>query len=320
MESRAHYTVVGLFVILLSAAAVLFTLWMGRYGERRIEYKKYYTYMAESISGLPKGGDVKYMGVEVGKVTQIYIDPKNPTYIRLTLQLPADFIVREGMYTTLKLAGITGIAYVEIDGGRPDEPPLKAPKGKIPVIPSRPSALSKLGDTLPEAAVNIDETFKRINKLLDDKTITRIQSTIARLQKASEGLEALVNETNRKNLQTTLKNLAKASGEIDRVYSAADAIKAAALSLSSEGNGTLAAVRRSADAVTKLSDDLKSRIDAGEWDLKGTLQPTLRQTRQLLLQTQSLIELLKEDARMIKESPRDLLFKEAKPLPGPGEK
>ena len=320
MESRAHYTIVGLFVLLLATGAVLFTLWMGRYGERRIEYKKYYTYMSESISGLPKGGDVKYMGVEIGKVSNIYIDPQDPTYIRLTLRLPTRFVVREGMYTTLKLAGITGIAYVEIDGGRPDEPPLTASEGKIPVIPSRPSALSKLGDTLPEVAVNIDETFKRINKILDDGTIARIQHTIARLDRASESLEDLLGERNRHNLQVTLENLAEASKETGRIYAAADAIKAAADMLKQEGNGTLLSIRQSADTFTQMNRDLDERIKAGELDLRSALLPTLKEADRLILGTRSLIYELQESVSELRQSPRDLFFKESEPLPGPGER
>jgi len=321
MESKAHYTIVGLFVLVLGAGAVFFALWMGKLSQAKVKHKLYYTYMHESVSGLPKDGDVKYMGVDIGKVTDIYIDPANPTYVRLTLQLPASFVVRRGMYAELRLTGITGITYVEISGGHPGAPALKPPPGKkIPIIPSKPSALSKLGETLPEVTVNVAEAFDRINRLLDKKTIDNLHKTVANLQSASEKLDGMLDRRNAENLAVILANLAEASKRLDRLYRAGDAVALAADEIRTDGNATLLAIRESADAVKKLSDDLARRVEAGEWDIRALLAPTLAKTDRLLRQTQSLVYDLQEDAQMLKNSPRDLLFKEAEPLPGPGEK
>ena len=84
MESRPSYTLVGLFVLLLAAGAVFFALWMGKFSERKKIYRDYYTYMFESVSGLPKNGAVKFMGVEIGKVSDIHINSNDPTRIRLS--------------------------------------------------------------------------------------------------------------------------------------------------------------------------------------------------------------------------------------------
>ncbi|WP_457596520.1 MlaD family protein [Hydrogenimonas sp.] len=320
MESRAHYIVVGLFVLLLGAGAVFFALWMGRLQQGKVHYTDYYTYMRESVSGLPKDGDVKYMGVALGKVTDIYIDPQNPTYVRLTLHLPDTFVVREGMYATLKLTGITGIAYVEIVGGRPGARPIPHPKGKIPVIPSRPSLLSKVSDALPEVTVNVAEAFDRLNRLLDDDTIAKFQATVDHLESASARLDNLLGPRNSINAARLLQNLADASERIDRIYDAADAIGEAARNLQREGNLSLVKVGRSADAVAKLAEDLDRRIEAGEWDLRSTLRPTLAETDALLRETRTLVYELQEAVHQLKESPGDLLFKESAPLPGPGER
>jgi phospholipid/cholesterol/gamma-HCH transport system substrate-binding protein len=320
MESRTHYVVVGIFVLLFGIGAVFFGLWMGKLDPRKIRHVDYYTYMRESVSGLPQDGDVKYMGVKIGKVKEIYIDPSNPTYVRLTLELPASFIVREGMYTVLKLAGITGIAYVEIVGGRPDAKIIKREKGKIPVIPSKPSALSKLSDSLPEVTVNVAEAFDRINRLLDKETIEKIQRTVANLERSTERLERLTSERNTEHLATILANLAEASRHLDRLYETNGAIRLAAETLRTEGNATMASIRRSAEAVEKLSLDLDRKVENGEWDLRTTLAPALAESERLLRETRTLIYELQEDARMLRESPRDLLFKESAPLPGPGER
>ncbi len=319
MESRPSYTIVGLFVLLLTAGAVFFALWMGKFSERKKEYREYYTYMFESVSGLPKDGSVKYMGVEIGKVSDIHIDSNDPTHVRLTLRLPADFVVQEGMYTQLKLAGVTGIAYVEINGGRSGAKPIAIEKGKIPVIPSRPSALSKLGDALPGVAVNMAESFKRINSVLTEKTIEHLNRIAAHLDESTARLSEILNPRNAENVRTLLQNLADASRQLEKLYETSDAIKNAAERIGQESNVTLQSVKESADAFAQMSRDLDTRIAAGQLDLRSALQPTLLETRRLLQSTRALVYELEEEISQLRQSPRDLLFKESEPLPGPGE-
>lgn len=319
MESRPNYLIVGIFVLLLSAGAVFFALWMGKFNEKKREYKYYYTYMMESVSGLPKDGAVKYMGVEIGRVKHIDVDSKDPTHIRLTLKIPADFIVRKGMYTQLKLEGITGIAYVEIAGGKIGAKPIETEKGRIPVIPSRPSALTKLGDALPEVAINMADAFGRFNKTFNDEFIEHLQQTAAHLDASSRHLEAILNEKNAKHLETIFTNLAKASGKLDNLYEASDAVKSAALELKTDGNQTMRSIRESADAFKQMNDTFTRHLEAGQFDLQSILRPTLARTDTLLESTQALVYELQEEVEALRQSPRDLLFKESKPLLGPGE-
>ena len=65
MESRIHYTIVGLFVVLLLAGLTAFAFWLGKYGGKQ-EYGHYHVYISESVSGLSADASVKYRGIEVG--------------------------------------------------------------------------------------------------------------------------------------------------------------------------------------------------------------------------------------------------------------
>jgi phospholipid/cholesterol/gamma-HCH transport system substrate-binding protein len=76
MEGRINYTIVGLFVILLLAGLIAFTYWLCKYGGKQ-EYDLYYVYMSESVSGLSPDVSVKYMGVDVGTVEHIGINPRD---------------------------------------------------------------------------------------------------------------------------------------------------------------------------------------------------------------------------------------------------
>jgi phospholipid/cholesterol/gamma-HCH transport system substrate-binding protein len=224
------------------------------------------------------------------------------------------------MYAQLKLAGITGIAYIEIVGGRPDAKVLKPHKGHIPVIPSKPSALSKLSDTLPEATMNMSETFHRINETLNPETIARIHDFVKNLDESVRRLNHVLSDENTRNLSRLIANLADASGHLDELYRAADAVAAVSDTWRTEGNRTLVEIRKSAESIRRLGEKLELRSDQGDYDVRAMVEGTLGKTNALLRETQTLIYDLQEDARMLKESPRDLLFKEQTPLPGPGER
>ncbi len=319
MESRTHYIVVGLFVLVLSGAAVFFALWMGNLDEKRHSYRYYYTYMFESVSGLPKDGAVKYMGVEIGKVVAIDVDSKTPNRVRLTLKLPADFVVTNSMYTQLKLEGITGIAYVEISGGKYGAKPIVTEKGKIPVIPSRPSALSQLGDALPEVTLNVSHAFKRIGDALDDETIGHFHHTMAKLDEVTHRLDDLLNEKNIRNVQTLLENITAASRNLQTLQKTAAALQRAADTVAIEGNTTLRAVTRSAHAIERAGDAFTQRVLSGQFDVKNMFADTIVQIDQLLQQTQTLVIELRQAVERLENSPADLLYKRAAPTLGPGE-
>ncbi|WP_457592256.1 MlaD family protein [Hydrogenimonas sp.] len=318
MESRTNYTVVGLFIFLLGIGAVVFALWMGKYNNKK-EFAYYYTYMKESVAGLPPDGAVKYMGVNIGKVKEIHIDPSDPTRVRLLLQIPKDIPIREGMYATLNFTGITGIAYIEIIGGKKGAPVIKSEPGKIAVIPSKPSTLAQIGTSVNDLAVQISKALDRLNDAFSEENIKHFNSMMANLDTTSGSLNRMISEKNIRNFNIIMQNLAEASRKNEKLFEAVEAIKEAALNLGTEGNRTLESVRQSAASFKKLNDSLVKRIEEGDLNIRQLLQQTLAQSNALIRASRELVYQLHEDALMIKNSPRDLFFKEAEPLLGPGE-
>jgi phospholipid/cholesterol/gamma-HCH transport system substrate-binding protein len=320
MEKRRSYILVGIFVILLTIGATLFALWLGNIGQQRKTYAYYYTFIAESVSGLPRDGAVKYMGVDIGKVKEITIDPKDTTKVRLLLQIPEDFPIQDGMVAQLGITGITGIAYIEIIGGKPGKKILHLKNLPYPVIPSQPSIFARLGTSVPDLAVKVAETFSRINDTLDDHTIADIKGTFEHLNDATARLDRLLADDNLQAIHTTLQEVASASRRLHELFATNDALRQAIATLDREGVDTLRKIGRSADALRHLSENLDTRIERGDYDPRRLLRGTLSSLESLIAETKTLVYLLQEDALMLKESPSDLLFKSAEPTLGPGER
>ena len=69
MEREANYVAVGAFVLLIVVMGALFVFWYSDAREQRV-FNKYEVYFDGSVSGLAVGGQVRYLGVDVGRVAQ----------------------------------------------------------------------------------------------------------------------------------------------------------------------------------------------------------------------------------------------------------
>lgn len=114
--TRAEKTRLGVFVVVIAAAAVALILFL--VGSRLfMRTDEYFTRLDESITGLGPGSTVRQNGVDVGQVSEITADSLD---IRRTI---VHFSVRRGthiktdMTVTLGSYGITGLKYLEISGG-----------------------------------------------------------------------------------------------------------------------------------------------------------------------------------------------------------
>ena len=111
----------------------------------------YRIHFAESVSGLSRGDVVKYHGVDVGTVKAMTLDAVDPRLVQVDVKLRKEAPVKTDTKATLALKGITGVVYVELNGGTPDAQMLAdvTPRGQVPEIPSEKSRLGALLDQLP---------------------------------------------------------------------------------------------------------------------------------------------------------------------------
>ena len=81
MERDAKYATVALFALACVAAAVAFIWWYSGRGDQR-EYQTYEIYFQGTVSGLSKGSPVRYLGVDVGRVTYLGVDTADPGQVK----------------------------------------------------------------------------------------------------------------------------------------------------------------------------------------------------------------------------------------------
>ena len=168
METRANHLLIGSFVLLATVGLFVFVIWLSRIELDR-QYTRYDIFFEGSVAGLAVGGDVSYRGIKVGSVVGIDVDASDPSRVRTTVEIRDGTVIREGDRASLQLKGITGVAFVNIEGGQATSPEIAATSGEhLPVIPSRPSHIEQLVMGAPELVARSIVLVDRISALLNE--------------------------------------------------------------------------------------------------------------------------------------------------------
>ena len=166
METDQHYFFEGLFIIVLGIAAACFAVWLGSPGHR--DDVVYTIRFPESVSGLAVGDPVKFRGVDAGTVKSIRIDPENPRVVLVEARLRKETPVKTDTRASLVMKGITGVVFIELNGGDPAAQTLLAatPAGAMPEIPSEKTGLKAMLDELPKLVAKFAAIEDQVKKVV----------------------------------------------------------------------------------------------------------------------------------------------------------
>ena len=309
METKVNYALVGGFVLVLSAALIIGILWLVGGGGFQKKYDLYLALVGESVAGLNLNAPVKYRGVDVGKVRDIRLDPHNPEQVRLIFAIERGTPIKEDTEAVLKTQGLTGIAYVELDGGSLASPPLRAAaRGEYPVIRTKPSLSARLENVLTTVLAKLDSTSDSVNKILSEENLAAFKSTLA-------------------DLSTVAHTLAARKDSIDAGIASAARTFDNSARLTEQLGPVIERVGRSADAVRKMGDETArasasagKTVDSVGADVKRFTADTAPDLQHLVGEMNVLSVSLRRLIEETDRNPRSFLFGR-KPVPdGPGEK
>lgn len=168
METDKRYFIEGLFIIGIAIAAAFFSVWLVSTGQR--DDVIYRIRFIESVSGLALGDPVKFHGVDVGMVKSMALDPADPRRVEVDVRLRKEAPVKTDTKASLKLKGITGGVFIELNGGAPNAQTLVAatPEGQIPEIAAEKSSLATVMDQLPKVIEKFSAIEDQTKKVLKD--------------------------------------------------------------------------------------------------------------------------------------------------------
>jgi phospholipid/cholesterol/gamma-HCH transport system substrate-binding protein len=209
MEREANYAAVGAFVLIITLIGALFVYWYSDTREHR-DYNRYEIYFDGSVSGLDKGAAVRYLGVGVGRVVDMRIDPRDSSRVEVIADIDARTPVSAHTVAELQLQGVTGLLYIDLGEDRNNKRLAPAVPGlKYPVIRSAPSRFDVFLASLPELVAAANDVVARANRLLSDENLAAVASAASNVNKATSSLPQTL-----KDVDALVIELRGASGEL----------------------------------------------------------------------------------------------------------
>lgn len=280
METRAHHVLIGLFTVIVVAAALLFGLWLAKSSSDR-QFAEYQVVFNEAVSGLSQGSAVQYNGIKVGDVVQLRLDPKDPRKVLARIRVGSDTPVKQDTHAKLTLTGVTGLSIIQLSGGSPTSPPLASQDGEPPMIVADPSPLSRILANGEDLVTNINEVVARANMLLSSENTDRISRTLEHLDQATGAIAG-----ERDDIRQLLQQLAQASKQANETLAQTDKlVRNANGLLDSQGRATLESARNAMASLEHSAADIDRMLSDNGAAINGGLQgfselgPAVRELR-----------------------------------------
>lgn len=320
MDDKVNYTLVGAFVLVLGAALVAGVLWLaaGLGGQKAMA--PYQAFILESVAGLDLDAPVKYLGVDVGKVSQITIDPDNPQQVQLGFLIARGTPIKQDSAAVLKTQGLTGIAYVELSGGSADAPPLAAgANGEPPTIPFKPSLAARLENVLTNVLANVDRVSNNLNAVFDADNRAALKTTLAGTATLVHNLAAQQGTINAAlaDAARTARSAARAGEQLAPTL---DRIAASALAVERLADSAGLAITRAAETATQTAQAATRTADAATRGAQQLGSETLPELARMMSELNELSASLRRLSEQTAGSPNSLLLGSPQPRLGPGEK
>ncbi|MFZ5617070.1 MAG: MlaD family protein [Pseudomonadota bacterium] len=286
METRAHYVLIGAFVLISVALAFLFVLWLG---QTKRHYDEYDVIFRERVSGLSVGAAVSFNGIQKGEVRELSIAPDDPSVVIARIRVDDDTPVKTDTKAELELVGFTGLAIIQLVGGGADKDLLKEVTRGVPRIEADAGGIAQI-------LAGSNDIIASANRLLSEENteaFTRILASVDTLT----GTLAAQDE----NLASTIENLAVASGKLSRTADTLDKL------LADDAPATLAETQA-------LVAELRGAVAENREAIRIFTDQGLAQVGPAVAEARSMFRTLDQVLREIDRDPRGYLLGESTPL------
>jgi phospholipid/cholesterol/gamma-HCH transport system substrate-binding protein len=300
MEREANYAAVGAFVLLVTLAGALFVYWYSDTREHR-DYNRYEIYFTGSVSGLEKGASVRYLGVPVGRVDDLRIDPRDSSRAEVIVDLDSSTPVSEHTIAELNLQGVTGLLYIDLSEDRSGKPlPPTVASLRYPVIRSAPSRFDVFLTGLPELVAAVGNLVGRANRLLSDENIAAVSSAVGNLDKAASGLPRTL-----KDLNALIAELRGASSELSASARIAHGILE---TVDPDVRAAAARLRAIADSLADASGELDKAIAENRQDIRSFTRQGLPEIERFVREGRAAARDIRELSNSLRENPAQILY------------
>lgn len=307
---------------MLGAILILALLWLASGGNLQKKYDLYLAVVEESVAGLNLNAPVKYNGVDVGKVQSIQLDRVNPQRVQLIFAIGRGTPIKVDTVAVLKTQGLTGIAYVELNGGAKNAALLVATDGQqYPVIQTKPSLSTRLENIMTTVLAKLDATSSNIDSLLSRENQQALKSTLADIAVVARTIAARKSDIDAGivNVARTADNTARATRKlnpiIDKIQPVVDQLGITIAQI----NKSALAIEKAAKEAAVASNIAGKTVESVGANIERYSVETLPEVQSLLIELNDLSTSLKRLVEQTERDPASLLRGRSLVPNGPGE-
>ncbi len=214
---KAQKIRLGIFIMFGSA---LLLILIGFFTARKLFEKTdiyFVAYRGVSVSGLEVGSPVKYMGINVGSISAISIDPMDVNQIIVRLSLKAGTPVKADATADIVAMGITGLKTIEIRGGTNEAPFLK----EQDFIRQGSSLVEDISGQAEAIAFKLEEVLNNLIAFTNPDNLEAVTNVVDRITVLSDNANQAillfnnVVEENRDDLRQSIFATNQMAGRLD---------------------------------------------------------------------------------------------------------
>jgi phospholipid/cholesterol/gamma-HCH transport system substrate-binding protein len=302
MERSANYAAVGAFVLVVTLVAALFVYWYTDSREHR-DFNRYEVYFDGSVSGLERGSSVRYLGVGVGRVDSMRIDPRDSSRVMVVVDIDATTPISRKTVAELTLQGVTGLLFMDLLQPKHEHSDLlDVPSFQYPVIRSRDSGLQTFLQSLPELATRVGDVVERADRLLSDQNLAAFSNTLANVNKASSGLPQTLHDVN--------ELLAELRGATGQISASARDLRSILNTAGPDVEATISRLHAVADNIAKASDLIDKIIADNRQDIRSFTRDGLPELERFLREGRAAAEEIRALSSSLRENPSQILYQQ----------
>ncbi|MEN4054129.1 MULTISPECIES: MlaD family protein [Sulfurimonas] len=316
MNNKVNYALIGLSVLIGLGLMFGFAYWMLKPSTDE-ETQKYLIYFDESVLGLNLDAPVKYRGITVGKVIRLRISPKNTEQVEVTVDILKSTPIKENSVAKLTAQGITGLTYINLTQGKNDAPPLKAKEGqKYPVIKTTPSFFEHFERSLGDVSSQLSATLYKTQKLLNDENQKQVGLLLKRTASIMDKLDRLLDEKTITHFQSSMNNLDNITYKVDNLMPKIDTFVAKSIEWEDNINASFEAIK---GTYFRMDNTMKNMAVSFS-DSAITFEKMSHTVNNTMLESQNVMIDVENTLQEFKRNPSDILYKKTEEKTAPGER
>lgn len=303
MENKSNYLLVGVTVLALLLATVIFIVWMSRIGGT--DKKEYDIFFKQAVSGLARGSGVAFSGVPVGEVKTIALMPETPEFVRVRIAVNEDVPILQGTTASIESIGFTGVSQIALDGAIRGAPPIVEPGPEgMPVIPAKPGALGELLSNAPQLLERLTTLTERLSQLLSDRNQASIAGILDNTNRISRELAARAPEITQTlaEARVSIRQAGAAAEELGKLAGTTNQMMA------EDGKPLIQELRRTVKQADKTLADIDATMKGAQPGIQNFSKQTLPQIGELVVELRDTSASLNSIADRINRNPNSVVF------------